>query len=214
MIKNFFPSSKTNKEESNPLLPTLPMRALIIGPSSCGKTNLLINLLIGENKFNYDKLYIISSTLHQYSYQSLMKYCDKHKIDASFFDSVDEFDIQELDIDKKNVVVIDDMISNNNDPLFKELFCRGRHYNASPIFLSQSYFITPKLIRDNASWIVLFKMNQREISTLCSRVGDMTIPMLQSIIKNLPKYGFTSIDHNSPDSDKKYRIGLDKYIVI
>ena len=38
---------------------------IIAGSTGCGKTNLLVNLLLQENKINYSDVYIYSPTLHQ-----------------------------------------------------------------------------------------------------------------------------------------------------
>ena len=46
-------------------------RCLIIGPSNCGKTHLLVELLLNEKYFVYDKMFIWSRSLHQPYYQLL-----------------------------------------------------------------------------------------------------------------------------------------------
>ena len=68
-------------EES--LYPTHSVRCNITGPSECGKSVFLTNLIL--NIFNeYDKIYIYSPSLHQDLYQKLIKcfnnYIPKHII--------------------------------------------------------------------------------------------------------------------------------------
>ena len=41
---------------------------VIAGSTGCGKTNLMVNLLLQENKINYSDVYIYSPTLHQPAY--------------------------------------------------------------------------------------------------------------------------------------------------
>ena len=54
------------------LYPNHPVRCIITGPSECGKTVFLTNLIL--NIINeYDKLYIFSASLHQNLYQKLIK---------------------------------------------------------------------------------------------------------------------------------------------
>ena len=54
------------------LYPTHPVRCIITGPSECGKSVFLINLIL--NIINeYDKIYIYSPSLHQKLYQKLIK---------------------------------------------------------------------------------------------------------------------------------------------
>ena len=54
------------------LFPHRPLRCIICGPSSLGKSVFLTNLIL--NIINeYDKIYIRSPSLHQVSYQTLIK---------------------------------------------------------------------------------------------------------------------------------------------
>ena len=46
-------------------------RMLIVGQSGCGKTTLLMRLLLESNLLNYDKLYVFARSLHQQEYKSL-----------------------------------------------------------------------------------------------------------------------------------------------
>ena len=49
------------------------IRGLIIGKSNCGKTTLLLNLLLQSNWLDYNHLYVFGNTLHQLEYQILQK---------------------------------------------------------------------------------------------------------------------------------------------
>jgi len=48
-------------------------RMLIVGQSGCGKTTLLMRLLLEPNLLNYNKLYVFSRSLYQPEYQCLIK---------------------------------------------------------------------------------------------------------------------------------------------
>jgi ABC-type lipoprotein export system ATPase subunit len=62
MLDNYSIPSK-NKRNNSPLLPD-SIRACIVGKSGCGKTNLLLNLLLNDY-LDYDHLYIFDKSLHQ-----------------------------------------------------------------------------------------------------------------------------------------------------
>ena len=64
--------NKTCKRNNNPLLPS-NIRGLIIGKSNCGKTTLLLNLLLQPNWLDFNHLYVFGKTLHQQEYQILKK---------------------------------------------------------------------------------------------------------------------------------------------
>ena len=49
---------------NNPLLPR-SIRGLIVGKSGCGKTTLLLNLLLNPGWLDYDNLFIFGKSLFQ-----------------------------------------------------------------------------------------------------------------------------------------------------
>ena len=66
--ENFSWKQRMLKRENSPLLPS-NIRALIIGKSSCGKTTLLLNLLLQPNWLDYNHLYnhITSAGISDYA---------------------------------------------------------------------------------------------------------------------------------------------------
>ena len=60
--------SKLSKRNNNKLFPS-SIRGLIIGKSNCGKTTLLLNLLLKPSVLDYDHLYVFGKSLHQKEYQ-------------------------------------------------------------------------------------------------------------------------------------------------
>ena len=68
---------KTPRTRShNPLLPP-SLRGLIVGRSNCGKTVLLLNLLLREGWLDYIHLLVFGNSLHQEEYQILKKGFDR-----------------------------------------------------------------------------------------------------------------------------------------
>ena len=63
---------KRISRNNNPLLPR-NIRGLIIGKSNCGKTTLLLNLLLQPEWLDYNHLYVFGKSLHQREYQILKK---------------------------------------------------------------------------------------------------------------------------------------------
>ena len=57
---------------NSPLLPD-SIRGLLIGKSNCGKTTLLLNLLLQPEWLDYSHLYVFGKTLHQQEYQIVKK---------------------------------------------------------------------------------------------------------------------------------------------
>ena len=57
---------------NNPLLPR-SIRGIIVGKSGCGKTTLLLNLLLKPGRLDYDNLCVFGKSLFQPEYRILKK---------------------------------------------------------------------------------------------------------------------------------------------
>ena len=64
----YLPEQKVHNE----LFPA-NFRMLIVGSSGCGKTYLLMKLLLDDNLLNYDKLYMFARSLYHSEYQILQE---------------------------------------------------------------------------------------------------------------------------------------------
>ena len=67
-----FAWKKEKKKTNSPLLPD-SIRGLIVGSSNCGKTTLVLNLLLNPGWLDYNHLYVFGKSLHQKEYQVLRK---------------------------------------------------------------------------------------------------------------------------------------------
>lgn len=71
-VKNLSWNDSTNKRFNNPLLPK-SLRGLFIGKSQCGKTTLLLNLLLRPGWLDYNNLQVFGKSLFQPEYRILKK---------------------------------------------------------------------------------------------------------------------------------------------
>ena len=81
-------------------------------------------------------------------------------------DVLDDINNYNKNRDKKVLIVFDDMIadimsSKNFKAINKELFIRCRKLNISIVFITQSYFETPKDARLNSTHYVIMKIQSR-----------------------------------------------------
>ena len=71
-IKDLSWNESITKRFNNPLLPR-SIRGIIVGKSGCGKTTLLLNLLLRTGWLDYDNLWVFGRSLFQPEYRILKK---------------------------------------------------------------------------------------------------------------------------------------------
>lgn len=215
---------KTDKQEfinRHVLAPQWPFRLLICGQTGCGKTNLLLNLLL--NYLYYNKLYVYAKDLSESSYMFLQEFFDDvhRKLDEDYeiteqiatFSSnkADIVDVDDLDKEYQNLIIFDDFVTEKDQDTIIELFTRGRKKNASVIYLTQSYYSTPKDIRLQCNYFMFFNIgSKREVIEIekdhAIGLTNEEFGRLFSFATEDP-YSFMMIDMK--DQMKRFRKNLD-----
>ena len=172
-----YDSASNNGSNFKRLLPYMPsdtFRMLICGPSGCGKTNVLMHMLY--NLLYYDKIYLFSKNLEQPKYRQLLETFEPISEEVGY-DVIEESNgdvvpLQSLDDDNQKIVIFDDYVCERNQKPLIEYFIGGRHKNCSVIYLSQSYYLTPKDIRLNCSHFCIFDSpSNAETARMCREVN-------------------------------------------
>ena len=108
---------------------------------------------------------------------------------------------------RKILIVFDDMIAdmiNNNklNPVVTEFFIRGRKFNISIVFITQSYFKVPKNVRLNSTIFFIMKIpNKRELQQIAlNHSSDIDFKDFMNIYKKCTKepYSFLVNDTTLP----------------
>ena len=161
-------------------LPQHPFRLLICGGTGTGKTNALCDLLIdpkGLYSVNYEKVYLYAEDLTEPKYEYLIKEYTQtaqhmgvplEEIFVYSDDPKDIIDVHDLDKNKMNIVIFDDLVTLKDQKKIKDLYKRGRKKNADVIYLTQDYFLTPIFIRRQLSNLIFFQPNQNRDKTQLS----------------------------------------------
>ena len=157
-------------------MPSDTFRMLICGNSGSGKTNLLYHMLIKPLLY-YDDIYLYARNLEQQKYQRLMQKIRElsRKLGYEILHvSNDEITpVKEMDYeDNQKLVIFDDFVCDKNQRKIIDYFIQGRHKNCSVIYLSQSFYKTPKHIRLNCSHYCLYEFpSSRESNRISSELG-------------------------------------------
>ena len=146
-------------------------RMLVIGGSGSGKTLFLCEL-IHRTSGTFEEIIICLRSKHEPLYEMLEK---KGKGLIKFHENTVP-DINEFKTGESRLIVFDDLILDKKLlTQIGEYFVRSRKYNMSVVFLSQSFYGIPKLIRLNANYIVLKKIgSDRDIKAI---VRDYSLGM-------------------------------------
>ena len=149
---------------------------LIIGPSGSGKTNILLHLI---DKFHpIDKIYLYAKDTDEDKYQYLINKREQAGIknlnnpyafieySNDMNDVLEEFN-NKKNRDKRVLIIFDYMIadimrSEKFKAIVKEIFISCRKLNISIVFVTQSYFRTPKDARLNSIHYILMDIGNKK----------------------------------------------------
>lgn len=138
-------------------------RGLIASPSGSGKTNSLCNLLIHMDK-TFHEIIICVKSADEPLYQMLIDrlpniliYESGEVPSISDFSSIDPKTKRLKRCDKKKrLIVFDDLITDKNaNKKAVEYYIKGRKLGFSMLYIGQSFFQIPKMIRDNCQYFIL-----------------------------------------------------------
>ena len=182
-------------------------RTLIVGPSFCGKTHLLLNKLqLIRLDDNTRKIHIIIRSPEQYSNTALL--ASDIKIEqVKVEEDLEDKSIQDF---QSCCVVFDDLLD-TSQKLIDPFFTRGRHNDLDVYYLSQSYFDLPKrTIRNNSNIIILFQQTLKDVEHIYRDIAgfDMSYDEFKSLCREAwkEKYNYSIINRLEDKNGKKYMI--------
>jgi hypothetical protein len=195
----------------------LPFRMCIVAPSGSGKTNFLTNLIhlfsCGD-KGTFQTITIITRNKDEPLYKWIQTKCDQIVIKEGLSNTPP---LDKFDKDFNHLVVWDDLVLSKDLSMVENYYIRARKLNVSVIFISQSYFRIPKIIRNNCSYMVLLKLSgQREVNVILSEFGlGVSKDELVAIYEYATQQKFSPLIIDMEETpDKRFRKGLTEIINI
>ena len=212
-----FDSGSSRDSKHHFLLPDC--HYMIIGPTGCGKTNLLCNLL--TRWMNADKITIYTINDDQEKYILLREFFDAVEEETGenlleINNPEDVVPVEELDDSEQKVVVFDDIkIDRKNMDRIKEYFSLSRNKNCNCIYLTQSYYDVPKYIRRNTKCFCLYgNLDNKDIRFIAndhakSLTGEKLVDVYKLI--TVEPYNFLVIDKTSKHLPEMYRKNFNQF---
>jgi len=194
---------------------SLPARIVVSAPSGSGKSNFLVNLLhlFSQGKGTFADITIVTRNKDEPLYNFLTSKCDQIQIKEGLHNipSLDKMDKR-----ANHLVCFDDLILAKDQSAIENFYIRARKKNCSVIYLSQSFFDIPPIIRKNCNYMVFLKIGGlREVKTIlrdfalnCSK--EQLVAMYNHATEH--KLSPLVIDIEEKDRTKKFRKGFDEYL--
>jgi len=151
-----------------------PFFAGIYGGTGSMKTNTLVNLLKQMNG-TWEKIILCVKTADEPLYQWLKSKVPPEQLEIYEHGVIPDVD-KYREYDGQIIIIFDDLVNLKNQKPIEEWFLRGRKLKkgCSMIYLSQSYFKTPKFIRIQQNLIFLKRLtSSRDLNLVISDFGLM-----------------------------------------
>lgn len=192
----------------------IPFRMLITGSSGSGKTQTLLSLLHNMPR-TFEKIIITTKNKDEPLYNWLE---DKFEKDANFemreIDKDGLPDLDKFDKEQNNLLVMDDLVGEKNQKPMEQFFLRARKKGCSLVYITQSYYAVPRMIRSNLTYLIIKQVSSMKNLTMIMREYDLGIDRTQLIDMykqaTEQKAGFLMIDLEG-DEGKKFRKDFDGY---
>lgn len=204
--------------QGNKFAPEWPFRMAVSGSSDSGKTTMIINLLMGNKKIKEDgeryilcnDVVLIGKFLHEPKWGIVRDFYNElanEGEDVSFraLSPSEIPDVEEFDPNRATVVVFEDLMNmpKKIQERIADYFSSGRHGNVSSIYVSQRFFLIPKTIRENVTYISLHRgagnlLDLKRIISPYTEHPEKLVPVIDDLTL---KKEFIILDLRRPKDD-------------
>lgn len=197
----------------NQHLMNLPFRLLIVGNSGSGKTTLVLELLHRMDD-TFGNIIICTKNADEPLYKFLRTKIKPEQLQV--YEGIENVpDLDSFDPELQHLIVFDDLVLEKDQSTIEQYFIRSRKIakGVSCIYLTQSYFKTPKTIRLNSNYIILKKLSStRDLNMI---MNDFSLGIEKEVLIKMYKFcteeksNFLFIDIDAPLENRFRRNFLD-----
>lgn len=185
----------------------VPFRMMIVGASGTGKTMTLLNLIHNfDNTFN--NIYILTKNKDEPLYNYLEDKLNNQGLEIR--EGINNAPVlDDLNKEEQTLIVMDDLVVERNQKVLENYFIRARKMNCSLIYISQSYYDVPKIIRKNLNYLIIKQLSSmsdlarimREYSLGLER--EEIIAMYENATENKTDFLLVDLDADVKDRFRK-----------
>ena len=195
---------------------TIPFRLCCVAPSGSGKSNWITNLisLFSQGSGTFANVYIICKDKEEALYKFLASKSDQIQV----LEGLHNLPNLDTTFDKElaSLVIIDDCMLEKNQERVCQYYIRCRKKSVSIAYLAQSYFVIPKVVRNNCNYLVLLKLSGDRELNMILKENSLGVDKRQMLdmykYSTREKFSPLIIDVESTDDNKKYRKGFLEYL--
>ena len=229
------------QSQYNDVVPKLPMRSMLVGPSGGGKTVLLTNMILDIYRGCFSRVYIWSPSINVDStWLPVKDYIRDHikpnEREKIYFDSYEPSELEQviktqqkvIDYQKEQkhkdlyqiLIVIDDFADDTNftrrSQLLHQLYIRGRHYMISTITSTQVYKAISNVVRKNMTHLFIYRLrNYSDLEAIVEELGAVydKKTLLQIYHEAVAEpYSFLYVNLMAKDRSKMFMSKFDHYL--
>lgn len=186
----------------------LPARICVSAPSGSGKTNFVINFisLCSQGKGTFSTIQIITKDADEALYNYLKMKSPAIQITEGLHTLPA---LNKFDKDESHLIIIDDLVLAKDQSNVCEYFTRCRKCGITIMYLSQSFFKIPIIIRQNCNYMCVLGIgNKRSMNLMLSEFAigaskEQLMGMYKEATKE--KLHFLLIDVDETDPQRKFR---------
>jgi len=173
-VKEFTPEyhNPCYNEETFPV--KHPFRALVVGSSGSGKTNITMNI-IQKSSGTFNSIMLFTANKKEPLYEYLESVIPAEQLEIyEGLSHLNSMDLNsEIGSGGQVLVIFDDLVLSKDQGQIETLYLRGRKANnnsgISILYLSQSYHMVPSVIRKNITFIIIKRLGTRRDRTAVVR---------------------------------------------
>ena len=183
----------------------LPFRMIIMGSSGSGKTQTLMSLIYNMPD-TFENIYIATKNKDEPLYNYIDEKLGKKGLKMMEIDKDGLPDLDKLNKEQQTLIVMDDLVGEKNQKPMEQFFLRARKKNASLVYITQSYYAVPKMIRNNMTYLIIKQISSMKNLTMIAREFDlgMSKDTLTNMYKDATaeKKNFLMIDLEADQRDR------------